>query len=86
LQEQERRPSGAASSYCKGRGGSDVVGRRLVRRDRHAGGQRHLGYEDPAFGAVIGGHGPGFLAPRRFWEAFVAHDGAFDRVSQSKCS
>jgi hypothetical protein len=44
------------------------------------------GYEDPAFGTVIGGHGPGFLALRRFWEAFVAHDGAFDRVSQSKCS
>lgn len=38
------------------------------------------GYEDLAFGAVQGGHGPGFLAPRRFWEAFIAHDGAFDRV------
>jgi hypothetical protein len=39
------------------------------------------GYEDLAFGAVPGGHGPGFLAPRRFWEAFVARDGAFDRAT-----
>jgi hypothetical protein len=38
------------------------------------------GYEDLASGAVPGGHGPGFFAPRRFWEAFVARDGAFERV------
>jgi hypothetical protein len=36
----------------------------------------------PSFGSVQGGgdSGPGFFAPRWYWEAFVAYDGRFDHV------
>lgn len=27
-----------------------------------------------------GGHGPGFIAPRQYWEAYLAHEGRFDHV------
>ena len=39
-------------------------------------------FDTPSIGSAQGGgnSGPGFFAPRWYWEAFVAYDGRFDHV------